>query len=83
MQKYSHREPVVFKQWECYGQPKIALRIQDDVEMVCVRACATVLSQARMAWRKREMYRVRKWYAHVLWPCLCGCACRMNWQTGL
>lgn len=34
VQKYKSKHEVLFKQWEWCGQAKIALKIQDDDEMV-------------------------------------------------
>lgn len=34
MGKYKQRNEVAFKQWEMCGQPKIALKVKDEDEMV-------------------------------------------------
>jgi hypothetical protein len=34
VERYKAKEQLVFKQWSYFGQAKIALKIQDDVEMV-------------------------------------------------
>ncbi|KAG1681169.1 hypothetical protein FOA52_015612 [Chlamydomonas sp. UWO 241] len=43
VERYKAKEQLVFKQWSYFGQAKIALKIQDDMEMDALEAKATAL----------------------------------------
>lgn len=46
---YKSSNEALFRHWERHGQPKIALKIRDDQEMV--RAVSHLLGQTRQDWQ--------------------------------